>query len=38
MDPQFVSNLVHEKRDLELYEGLKVGDVKKANNNAGNWE
>ena len=38
LDPQLVVNTISEKEDLDLYPGLKVGDVEKANNNAGNWE
>jgi hypothetical protein len=38
LDEQLVVNKIAERRDLELYAGLKVGDVEKANNNAGNWE
>ena len=38
LDEQLVVNTISEKEDLELYPGLKVGDVEKANNNAGNWE
>ncbi len=38
LDEQLVVNKISERKDLELYAGLKVGDVEKANNNAGNWE
>jgi hypothetical protein len=38
LDEQLVVNKIAERKDLELYAGLKVGDVEKANNNAGNWE
>ena len=38
MDEQLVVNTIAEKEDLELYPGLKVGDIEKPNNNAGNWE
>ena len=34
MDRQLIINL----NDLKSFPGLKVGDVKEANNNAGNWE
>ena len=38
LDEQLVVNEISKRKDLELYAGLKVGDVEKANNNAGNWE
>ena len=38
LDPQLVVNEIAAKEDLELYPGLKVGDIEKPNNNAGNWE
>ena len=38
LDEQLVVNTIAEKEDLELYPGLKVGDIEKPNNNAGNWE
>lgn len=38
MDNQLRINLDAEKIKLEKYPGLKVGDIEKANNNAGNWE
>jgi hypothetical protein len=38
LDEQLVINLIAEREDLELYPGLKVGDIEKPNNNAGNWE
>ena len=38
LDEQLVVNVIAEKEDLELYPGLKVGDIEKPNNNAGNWE
>ena len=38
MDEQLVVNTIAEREDLELYPGLKVGDIEKPNNNAGNWE
>ena len=34
MDRQLIVNL----NDLKSFPGLKVGDIKEANNNAGNWE
>ena len=38
LDRQLVVNVIAEREDLELYPGLKVGDIEKPNNNAGNWE
>ena len=38
LDEQLIVNEISKRKDLELYAGLKVGDVEKANNNAGNWE
>ena len=38
LNEQLVVNIIAEKQDLELYPGLKVGDIEKPNNNAGNWE
>jgi hypothetical protein len=38
LNEQLVVNTIAERHDLELYPGLKVGDVEKPNNNAGNWE
>ena len=38
LDKQLVVNVISEKQDLDLYPGLKVGDIEKPNNNAGNWE
>ena len=38
LDRQLVVNAIAEREDLELYPGLKVGDIEKPNNNAGNWE
>ena len=38
LDPQLVVNTIAERNDRELYPGLKVGDIEKPNNNAGNWE
>ncbi|MBR0036806.1 MAG: hypothetical protein IJP70_04120 [Bacteroidales bacterium] len=33
-----LANKIQERKDMEKYEGLKVGDAEQANNNAGNWE
>ena len=38
LDRQLVINTIAGKEDLDLYAGLKVGDIEKPNNNAGNWE
>ena len=38
LDEQLVVNKIAEETDKDLYPGYKVGDVEKANNNAGNWE
>ena len=38
LDKQLVINIISERKDLDLYPGLKVGDIEKPNNNAGNWE
>ena len=38
LDKQLVVNVIAGKEVLELYPGLKVGDIEKPNNNAGNWE
>lgn len=38
MDNQLIINLINEKKSMNRYEGLKVGDVCTPNNNAGNWE
>lgn len=38
LDNQLRINLDFEREKLEKYKGLKVGDIEKANNNAGNWE
>lgn len=38
MDNQLRINLDAERRDIDQYEGLKVGSVTTPNNNAGNWE
>jgi hypothetical protein len=38
LDEQLVINLIEHHQTNDLYEGLMVGDVNEANNNAGNWE
>lgn len=38
LDKQLVINTIAGREDLDLYAGLKVGDIEKPNNNAGNWE
>ena len=38
LEEQLVINTIAGKEDLDLYAGLKVGDIEKPNNNAGNWE
>lgn len=38
LDKQLVINEIAKRYDLGLYPGLKLGDVEKNNNNAGNWE
>ena len=38
LDRQEIINLIDQAKNMEKYPGLKVGDVVKANNNAGNWE
>ncbi len=38
LDQGRVNDLVEEKLDRGLYPGLKVGDIERPNNNAGNWE
>ena len=38
LNEQLVVNIIAERQALELYPGLKVGDIEKPNNNAGNWE
>ena len=38
LDKQLVVNLIAERDSAERYAGLKVGDLERPNNNAGNWE
>ncbi len=38
IDDQELYNLIDEREQLGRYTGLKVGDAKSGNNNAGNWE
>jgi hypothetical protein len=38
LNEQLIINLIEHRIKNDLYEGLKVGDVKEPNNNAGNWE
>lgn len=38
LNRQLIVNLVDERKVNDLYEGLKVGSINEANNNAGNWE
>lgn len=38
MDEKLIASLNAEQRKLKRYEGLKVGDLEKATNGAGNWE
>ncbi|MCQ2192274.1 MAG: hypothetical protein MJZ23_05350 [Paludibacteraceae bacterium] len=38
LDRQEVVNMNVQAKNMEKFPGLKVGDVEKANNNAGNWE
>lgn len=38
MNHQLIVNLRAERKDMNKYEGLKVGSVDAPNNNAGNWE
>lgn len=33
-----LNNLIQDKKDMERFPGLQVGDATQANNNAGNWE
>lgn len=33
-----LNNLIQEKKDMDRFPGLQVGDATQANNNAGNWE
>lgn len=38
LDHQLIINLIDARKVNDLYEGLKVGSMVEANNNAGNWE
>lgn len=38
IDRQSVVNLIDERKNLDKYPGLKVGDLNVATNDAGNWE
>jgi hypothetical protein len=38
LDPQLIINYNVLRRDLTGFPGMKVGDIKEPNNNAGNWE
>jgi hypothetical protein len=38
LDEGELANKIQERKDMEKYPGLKVGDATQANNNAGNWE
>jgi len=38
LDPQQIINLIAEQKRIERYEGLKVGSIEEATNDAGNWE
>lgn len=38
LDDGELANKIQERKDMEKYPGLKVGDATQANNNAGNWE
>ena len=38
LDEQLLVNLIAERDSSERYAGLKVGDLERPNNNAGNWE
>lgn len=38
LDEQLIINLNKKKKDVTGFPGLKVGSLKKATNNAGNWE
>lgn len=33
-----LENKIQERKEMDKYPGLKVGDAQQANNNAGNWE
>jgi hypothetical protein len=38
MDRQMVINYKDERYKITEFEGVKVGSLEEANNNAGNWE
>ena len=38
LDKQLVVNLIAERDSSDRYPGLKIGDLERPNNNAGNWE
>ena len=38
LDENEINNMVQEKKDMDRFPGLQVGDAETANNNAGNWE
>lgn len=38
LDDNELENKIQERKDMNKYPGLKVGDAEQANNNAGNWE
>ena len=38
MDKQLVINYIDEREKIVKFTGLKVGSLKEATNNSGNWE
>lgn len=38
LNEQELSNIIADRKDLDRYPGMMVGDATQANNNAGNWE
>ena len=38
LDPQELANKIDDRKLMDKYPGLMVGDATQANNNAGNWE
>ena len=38
LDQQELINLLDDRRAMDKYKGLKVGDLEQATNDAGNWE
>ena len=38
LDDQYVSKIISSRENQGLYPGLMIGDVKRPNNNVGNWE